>query len=135
MPLHSIEPEDIALAAAAATAAAAVIIEEIYAHPAFKALKIIGVLLSLGLAVHRIRTGKPFFKDIPVSAWSKEEGGYRYSLPKSEHKRGRYPSTRCLFKNDDGTYNECFADAIASPEGDLIVRANTLMPIRVEVRK
>jgi hypothetical protein len=135
MPLNNIEPEDIALLAVAATAATAVLVDEVYAHPIFKGLKIVGVLLSLGLAVHRIRSGKPFYQDIPVTAWSKEEGSFRYSLPKSVHKRGKYPSARCLFKNDDGTYNECYADVVSSPEGNLTVRANTLMPIRVEVRK
>jgi hypothetical protein len=135
MPLRDIEAEDIALLVSVSVAAAAVLVDEVYGSTAFKALKILALLLSLGLAVHRIRSGKPFYKDFPASSWVKAGERFELVVPRSEHKRGKHPSARCLTKNEAGTYGGCYAEATNRENGDLLLRANQAFDLRVEVRK
>lgn len=135
MPLRDINAEDIALLAAIGMTGAAVLIEEVYGSTAFKALKIFGVVVSLGLAIHRIRTGKPYVKDVSSESWVQVGGSYQVKLPKSEHSRGKHATARCLSKAGDGSYHECSADAANTETGDLIIHTNQPVAIRVEVRK
>ncbi len=135
MPLRDIETEDIVLLTSVALTALAIAVEEIYGSTAFKAVKIVGVILSLGLTIHRIRTGKPHFKDVSSDLWRKVGGEYQVLIPKSEHKRGKHPTARCLAKDEDGSLHECYAGAAVTDTGDLIVSASQPVAIRVEVRK
>ena len=135
MPLRDIETEDIVLVTSVALTAIAIAVEELYGSTAFKAVKIIGVVLSLGLAIHRIRMGKPYFKELSADSWTKVAKEFQVVIPKAEHKRGKYPTGRCLAKGADGSHHECLVGSAVNDAGDLIVSASQPVAIRVEVRK
>lgn len=135
MQVSDLEVEDVALLSSLAVSAAAVVIDEVYGSAFFKALKIVGLILSIGLAVHRIRTGKPFYKDITESDWVRTGEFFEMTVPKCEHKRGKFPHPRCLVPNGHGGYGECFADGDVQRNGNIILRVDKPAFIRLEVRK
>lgn len=135
MSLPDFETEDIALLSALVVSAFAVLIDDVYGSAIFKALKILGLILSIGLAIHRIRTGRPFYKDISNSDWVKVKQGFEVVVPKAEHKRGKAPNTRCLVPNGHGGYGGCFVEGDVQPDGNIIVRLDRPTFIRLEVRK
>jgi hypothetical protein len=135
MAISDLETEDIALLSSLAIAAAAVVIDEVYSSALFKALKIIGLILSIGLAIHRIRTSRPFYRDIAASDWVANGKGFEVTVPKKEHKRGRSPDTRCLVPNGHGGYGGCFVEGDVQTDGSIIVRVDQPAFVRLEVRK
>lgn len=135
MAISDLEPEDIALMSSLAAATAAVAIDEIYSSAPFKALKIVGLVLSIGLAIQRIKTSRPFYKDIAATDWVTSGQGFEVTVPKKEHKRGRSPQTRCLVPNGHGGYGECFVEGDVQTDGSIIVRVDQPALIRLEVRK
>ena len=62
-----IDGEDLALLVALVVATGAALLDTFAGSAVFKALKILSLILSLGLAIHRIRTGRPYVKDLTVS--------------------------------------------------------------------
>lgn len=135
MSLSDIESEDFALLASLVIATVAVLVDELYGGTLFKALKILSLILSIGLAIHRIKSGKPFFKDIADKDWVDAGEMFEVVVPKSIHKRGKFPHPRCLVPNGYGSYAECFIDGDVQPDGSIIVRAKKPVHIRLEVRK
>ena len=61
--MKRVDAEDVALLVSIVTAGTAVVVDEVIDSTTFKVLKILALLLSLGLAVHRIRTSKPYVRD------------------------------------------------------------------------
>jgi hypothetical protein len=135
MPLSDIEPEDFALVGAIGLATLAAVVDTAYGSPFFKAVKIFAMLLSLGLALHRVRTSKPFLKDVSEQAWRKTDTSYEVRIGKAEHGRGKYPHARCLVPGDAGGYTECWADAQVRQGGDVVVQVSAPASLRVEIRK
>lgn len=91
--------------------------------------------MSLGLAIHRIRTGRPYFKDIQEPMWEKAEKGYIARVARREHGRGKFPYARCLVPNGHGGFAECYLDPDVRPDGSIILRSESPARIRLEVRK
>lgn len=135
MPFRDLEAEDVALLVATATAAAAVILDEAYGSPIFKGAKILATLVSLGLALQRLRTSKPYIKDLTESDWEKVGTEYQVVIRRSEHGRGKVPTSRCLTKDERGAYHECFVGAGAREDGDVFVSEEKPVAVRVEIRK
>lgn len=136
MAFTDFESEDIALVASIAIATIAAIIDTIYGSLFFKALKIIGLILSFGLAIHRIRTSKPYYKDVTEHDWiERENNTFEFQITKTEHKRGKFPHSRCLVPGISGGYTECLADAEVGNNGTIVVQINRPGNIRIEVRK
>lgn len=135
MPLSDFETEDVVLLGSVAVATAATLIDTFYGSPLFKALKIVALFLSLWLAYHRIKTSKPYFKDMSASSWNVVGQQYEIRIPKSEHKRGKCPHARCLVPGQAGGYAECFADAEVGSEGEVVVQVNSPEAIRIVIRK
>ena len=129
------ESEDIALLAAVAIATVAALVDTLYGSPLFKALKILSLFLSLGLAYHRIKTSKPYYKDIGPSLWNAVGQRYEIRVPKSEHKRGKSPHARSLVPGSAGGYSECFDQPEVAGDGEVVVRADTPEILRLEIRK
>lgn len=125
MSMSDLESEDIALLASIAIATTAAVVDTFYGSPVFKALKILSLFLSLGLAIHRVRTGKPFYKDVSESSWVKVQSEFEVRIPRSEHKRGKFPHARCLVSNGAGGYAECFAGGDVGLDGEVVVQVNT----------
>lgn len=132
---NDFESEDIALVASIAIATLAAVIDTVYGSPVFKALKIISLILSFGLAIHRVRTSKPYYKEILESDWIAAGNEYVMKIAKSEHKRGKFPHVRCLVPGESGGYSECFTDGEVDAEGNIVIQINQPGSIRVEVRK
>ncbi|WP_145769810.1 hypothetical protein [Denitratisoma oestradiolicum] len=135
MALSDFESEDVALLASVAIATIAAVIDTFYGSPVFKALKILSLFLSLGLAYHRIKTSKPYFKDMPESAWKAVGQQYEVRISKSEHGRGKSPHARCLVPGQTGGFAECWADAEVGSDGEVVVQVNSPAALRIEIRK
>src|SRR5829696_8293187 len=106
MDTRRVDLEDIALLVSIVVSGIAVVVDEIVGSTFFQVLKIAGVFVSVGLAVHRIRVSKPYLKDVTPSDWTAIEDGFEVRIPRSEHKRGKWPLARCLQKNEQGGYDE-----------------------------
>lgn len=130
-----IEGEDVALLLALVLATVAALLDSVIGGVVFKALKILGLLLSLGLAIHRIRTGRPYVKDLIASNWTAEGQRYQVRVLRKEHGRGRSPRVLCLVPGELGGYAECFTGAEVNDEGDVFVIANEPAAMRLDIRK
>lgn len=135
MTISDFEGEDVALLAAVAIATLAALIDTFYGSPIFKALKILSLFLSLGLAYHRIRTSKPYFKDFDDSSWRAVGQHYEVRVPKAEHKRGKSPHARCLVPGGAGGYTECLAEPEVVGDGEVVVQLDSPARLRLEIRK
>lgn len=133
--MKRLDAEDIALLVAVLASILSTLIDEVVDSMWFKVLKIVALLVTLALAVKRIRQSKPYFRDISESEWSELGDRFEFILSRVEHGRGRTPYSRCLVKNEYGEFAECFVDAIPTDTGDITVRIDKRVPIRVEVRK
>jgi hypothetical protein len=116
MLLRDLQPDDLALLGSVVIASVAVLIGEVYSSTWFKGLKILAVLVSLGMALYRLKIARPFAKDIPSSSMVKTGQYFQCTVPKGEHGRGKYATARCLTPNDAGGYSECYADASGSTQ-------------------
>ncbi|MCV0438351.1 MAG: hypothetical protein K5880_06950 [Hydrogenophaga sp.] len=130
-----IDGEDLALLVALVLATVAALLDTVIGSVVFKALKILGLILSLGLAIHRIRTGKPYIKDLVVGDWKAVGQRYQIRVPRAEHGRGRSPRVLCLVLGEAGGYAECFTGAEVNDEGDVFVVASEPGSLRLDIRK
>src|SRR5215218_1184092 len=135
MDTRRVDLEDIALLISILVSGIAVVVDEIVGSTFFQVLKIAGVFVSLGLAVHRIRVSKPYLKDVTPSDWTAVEDGFEISIPRSEHKRGKWPLIRCLYKNEHGVYGLFETSISPMPDGAVVVGVSRPEEIRIEVRK
>lgn len=135
MSTSDLESEDVALLVAVAIATVAALIDTFYGSPIFKALKIISLFLSLGLAYHRIKTSKPYNIDIDPSSWCGVGQRYEIRVSRAAHGRGKSPHARSLMKGDAGGYTECVDQPEVASDGEVVVRADTPEVIRLEIRK
>ena len=89
--MKRIDAEDIALLASIVATGVAVVVDEVVDGTTFKILKIVALLLSLGLAINRIRTSKPYVRDFTESDWIAVGQQYEISVPRKAHGRGEFP--------------------------------------------
>jgi hypothetical protein len=130
-----LDHDDIALLVALVVSIISVLADEVIASPIFKLLKAVGLIASLWFAVQRIRQSRPFYRDFRFNEWGKDAKDFFVSLSRAEHGRGRYPQARCLVQNEHGEYAECWAKTIVAPNGDVTIRVNSPVELRLEVRK
>lgn len=135
MALSDFEAEDVALLTSVAIATVAALADTFYGSPMFKALKILSLFLSLGLAYHRIRTSRPYFKDMSETSWKPVGQQYEIRIPKSEHGRGKSPHARCLTPRQTGGFSERWADAEVGSDGEVVVQIDSPSALRIEIRK
>jgi len=135
MTISDLESEDVALLVAVTIATIAALVDTFYGSLIFKALKIISLFLSLGLAYHRIKTSKPYYKNIEPSSWRAVGQHYEICVSKAEHKRGKSPHARSLMQGTAGGYTECIDQPEVASDGDVVVRADTRETLRLEIRK
>lgn len=135
MSISDFEGEDIALLVAVATATVATLVDTFYGSELFKALKILSLFLSLWLAYVRIKTSKPYYKDIQESSWRAVGQRYEIRVPRSEHKRGKSPHARSLMRGPTGGYSECMDQPEVVVGGEVMVTADYPEVLRLEVRK
>ena len=135
MSISDFEGEDVALVVAVATATVATLVDTFYGSELFKALKIISLFLSLGLAYVRIKTSKPYYKDIEKLSWRAVGQRYEIRVPRSEHGRGKSPHARSLMQGPTGGYAECIDQPEVVAGGEVVVRADNPEVLRLEVRK
>jgi hypothetical protein len=129
------DTEDVVLLVAVLISAISTLVDELFGSALFKTLKILALLFTLWLAIQRIRHSRPFFRDIQPTDWKEAGNEFEFRIPRSEHGRGKFPFSRCLVKNEHGEFAECFVDALVANTGEISVRVNSRVPIRVEVRK
>lgn len=131
-----IDGEDLALLVALVVATGAALLDTFAGSAVFKALKILSLILSLGLAIHRIRTGRPYVKDLTVSDWTAVGQRYQVHVPRREHGRGSSPRTLCLVPGDLGGVTEAFWSAAEVKDtGDVFVVSNEPAVMRLDIRK
>lgn len=135
MSLKNIEAEDLALLGAISLSILAVLVGEFYESPLFTALKILSTLLSLGVAVHRIATGKPFFKDMSEEDWPAGQNEFEVRIPRSEHRRGKAPQIKCFVPNGEDRWAECIVSGDVCADGEVIVQIGSPHRLRIEIRK
>lgn len=135
MSFSDLEAEDVALLAAVSISILVVAIGEFYESPVFTALKILSTLLSLGAAINRIATGRPFFKDMSEADWPTGRNEYEVRIPRSEHRRGKAPQIKCFVPNGDGRWAECVASGDVCTDGEVIVQLGSPHRLRIEIRK
>ena len=132
--MKNIDTEDVLLVLSIVVAIAASLIDAVVASTLFKVLKIAALVLSLGLAWHRITTSKPFIRDISPEAWQQVGEELEVRISRKEHGRGKTPKPRALVKDPDG-FAEGVTDMIVDDAGTVIYRVAARFPIRVEIRK
>lgn len=132
--MRDMETEDLVLVASILLTIAASWLDFVLGSTVFKIVKVLAPIVSLGVAIHKIRTSKPFVKDVPADAWLPIKDGYEYRILRSEHGRGNQPKPRLLLEKPDG-YAEGMAEMVVNDDGAVIYRVNTPTPIRAEVRK
>lgn len=133
--MRNLEPEDIALFAAIVVALIAAVVDTFLASMLFKVLKVVSLVLSLGLAWQRIRTAKPYWKDVAPEQWKKlSDHDYEVRIPRKEHGRGKTPSSRALSREADG-YAQVLLEELVDPEGTVAFRVTVPVALRLEVRK
>lgn len=130
-----VDGEDVALLAALVLASVAALLDTVIGSVIFKALKVLGLLLSLGLAIHRIRTGKPYIKDLEAGHWKAVGQRYQVRVLRDEHGRGRSPRVLCMVPGELGGYAECVAGAEVDDNGDVFVIASEPAAMRLDIRK
>lgn len=135
MSLSDFETEDVILLVAVAIATATTLIDTFYGSPLFKVLKILALFLSLWLAYHRIKTSKPYFKNMVASSWMAVGQMYEVRIAKSEHRRGKTPHARCFVPSQSGAYEECIANVEVSNDGEVVVQVNSPVAFRIDIRK
>lgn len=135
MSISDFDGEDIALLVTVAIATVAALVDTFYGSALFKALKIISLFLSLGLAYLRIKTSKPYYKDIQASSWLAVGQHYEIRVPRSEHQRGKSPHARSLVQGQTGGYAECMDQPEVVTGGEVVVRADYPETLRLEIRK
>ncbi len=113
----------------------AMIADEVVEHPLFKAAKIIALLASLGLALYRIRSYKPYVTLIKKDHFKKtKKDDYEFSIPVSAHKRGLTPTATCQVESDGG-WAEGFFGIVVNSDGTLRVQAAEPMDVKVFIRR
>lgn len=131
-----IEGEDVALLVALVLATVAALLDTVVESAVFKALKILGLLISLGLAIHRIKTGRPYVKDLAASNWTAVGQRYQVHVPRREHGRGCSPRVLCQIPGDLGGFTEAFYSAAeVTDTGDVFVVENEPVAMRLDIRK
>lgn len=131
---HNTETEGIWLVIAIAISGVATIADEFVDGPWFKALKIGGLIVSVCLAIYRVRSYKPFVRYISLSDWTSAGTEVEHRITASEHRRGTTPSIRCEVRDGDH-YAECMADVSADANGNVRIGANTAFEARVTIRR
>jgi hypothetical protein len=132
--MKDLETEDVLLVASILSTILAAWLDFMLGSAVFKVVKLAAPFVTLALAIHKIRTGKPFVKDVTREGWTPIEDGFEYRIPRSEHKRGKQPKPRLLVEDRDG-YAEGSADMIVNADGVVIYRVGERFPIRAEIRK
>lgn len=113
----------------------AMIADEVIEHPLFKAAKILALLASLGLAIYRIRSYKPYIALIKKEQFKKtKDDEYEVDIPASVHKRGLSPTAICQIESDGG-WAEGFFGIVVNSDGTLRVQAGHPMDVKVFIRR
>lgn len=133
--MRDIDVEDVALLIAIIASAFATVVDEISGSTVFKVIKIVAPILSLIFAIQKIRTSKPFYRDVNAREWVKSGNEFEIIIPEKEHGRGKNPSAKCLVENEGGAFVECNALPEVLPNGSVIVKEHQPIAFRLEVRK
>ena len=132
--MTNLDTEDWLLVGSILVAILATVADAVLASTAFKVLKIVALVLSLGLAVHRIKVSKPFVLDIEPSAWVEAGDEFEFRIPRKLHGRGKTPRPRSLVRDKEG-FAEGITDLVVDDDGTVIYRISSRFPIRAEIRK
>ncbi len=129
------EAEDILLLAGVVTLLTVSIAEAAHDSTIYKGVKILALLISLYLAWDRIRTSRPYWRDVKRGDWTKLSGReYELRLTRREHRRGRTPFPRAMAPESDG-FAEVELDQRAGADGTVIFRVASPVDLRLEVRR
>lgn len=133
--MRNLEAEDLALLGSIAALLAASIVDAAVESSFFKAAKIIALVVSLYLAWDRIRTARPFWKDVAAKDWTQlANREFEIRVPRSQHGRGKTPYPRAMESGADG-YSRVGLDELVLPDGTVVFRVGQPTALRLEVRK
>ena len=133
--MRNLDTEDIILLASITALLVASIVDAAVESSFFKGAKIIALVVSLYLAWDRIRTARPFWKDVLASEWTKRVGNdYEFRLTRKQHGRGKTPYPQAMELGADG-YARVGLDELVLSDGTVVFRVNTPVALRLEVRK
>lgn len=133
--MRNLDTEDIVLLVSVTALLVASVVDAAVESTFFRGAKIIALVVSLYLAWDRIRTARPFWKDVLASEWTKlATNDYEYRLTRRQHRRGKTPFPRAMELGADG-YARVGLDELVLSDGTVVFRVNTPVPLRLEVRK
>jgi hypothetical protein len=130
-----LDTEDFALLGSIAALLLASIADAAADSSLYKGAKIIALVVSLYLAWDRIRTARPFWKDVLDSEWLEDSSGYyEIRLSRKQHGRGKTPYTRAMQLGADGYARVSLIELVLA-DGTVVFRTNCRASLRLEVRK